>query len=98
MRRGIPRRFWWDENPGKKGGDWKEHVIDSGKNVEFAELVDLENTGKARDVLPQYGGANDGVVWFEPKNGGFVKHVVSEQGFGPRNQAGRCQLRRQKTT
>ncbi len=64
------KKMWWDENPGKKGGAWKEHVIDSGKNFEFATLVDLENTGKApRDVLPQYGGANDGVAWFTSPQG-----------------------------
>jgi hypothetical protein len=76
------KKMWWDENPGKTGGPWKEHLIDSGKNFEFAILVDLENTGKARDVLPQYGGAKDGVAWFEPKNGAFVKRVVSESGSG----------------
>jgi hypothetical protein len=74
------KKLWWDENPGKKGGAWKEHVIDSGKNIEFAFLVDLRNTGKAQDVLPQYGGANDPITWFELKGGSFVRHVVSQQG------------------
>jgi hypothetical protein len=76
------KKLWWDENPGKKGGPWKEHVMESGRNVEFAILVDLRNTGKAQDVLPQFGGANDPITWYEPKDGEFVKHVVSQTGSG----------------
>jgi len=71
---------WW-ENPGKGSGEWKEHPIDSGFPCEFAFLVDLDNDGKARELLPQFGGAGP-LAWYEISKGQFVKHVVSEKGFG----------------
>jgi len=73
----FARRIWWNENPGKKGGPWKEHSIEEGKNVEFSFLVDLDNDGKAHELLPELAGKDAGVVWYEVKNGEFVKHVVS---------------------
>lgn len=84
----FARKLWWNENPGKAGGPWKEHVIDTGHNVEFAFLVDLDNDGKAREVLPQFGSAAvsgalaDPLAWYEPKNGEFVKHIVSPRSYG----------------
>ena len=78
----FSKRVFWSENPGRGGGEWKEHMIDTGKNVEFAFLVDIDNDGKAREVLPQYGGANDGVAWYEANSGTFVKHAVSAKGPG----------------
>jgi hypothetical protein len=72
---------WW-ENPGKRGGVWKEHVIETGKSVEFAFLVDLDNDGKARELLPQFGGANNPIAWYEIKNGEWVKHEISAKGSG----------------
>jgi hypothetical protein len=67
---------WW-QNPGKGKGRWIEHVIDSGAPIESAILADIDNDGKAREVLPQFGDANMPLAWYEPKNGAFVKHVVS---------------------
>lgn len=78
----FAKKLWWNENPGRKGGEWKEHVIDSGYNVEFAFLVDLNNDGKAREVLPEYGGQQSPTAWYELKDGAFVKHVVSNQSYG----------------
>ena len=49
------KRLWWSRNPGKAGGIWEDHTIDEGFNVEFTFLVDLDNDGKAREILPQYG-------------------------------------------
>lgn len=71
---------WW-ENPGKTG-EWKKRNIDNGNNIEFCFLVDLDNDGKARELLPQYGGAKSPIAWFELKNGGWVKHVVSSISSG----------------
>ena len=76
------KKLWWNENPGRLDVEWKEHPIDSGHNVEFAFAVDLENSGKPRDVLPEFGGKDDPLTWFEPKNGGFAGHVVSPHSFG----------------
>jgi len=74
---GFQNKLVWMENPGKTGAPWKEHVIDQGYFIEFAFLVDLTNSGKKDCILPQYGGANAPTAWYEHKDGGFVKHVVS---------------------
>jgi FG-GAP-like repeat len=77
----FAKRIWWNENPGKKGGAWKDHSIQEGFNVEFAFLADIDNDGKAREVLPELAGSGPngegGVAWYEIQNGAFVKHVVS---------------------
>jgi hypothetical protein len=78
----FARRLFWSENPGRAGGAWKEHMIESGLNVEFAFLVDLDNDGKAREVLPQFGGKTAITAWYEVKDGAFVKHVASPAGHG----------------
>ena len=43
--------------PRPRRGEWKEHAIETGCSIEFAFLVDLDNDGKAREVLPQFGNA-----------------------------------------
>ena len=79
----FSRRLFWSENPGKARGEWKEHDIHTGCPVEFSFLVDLDNDGKAREVLPQFGQPNNcPLAWFEVKNGQFVKHVVSPKSYG----------------
>jgi hypothetical protein len=45
---------WW-EKPGKNGGPWLEHVMETASGVEFAFLVDILNTGKPLQLLPQFG-------------------------------------------
>ena len=45
------------KNPGKSGGPWAEHEIDAVGPTEFAFLVDLNNDGKATELLPQFTGA-----------------------------------------
>jgi len=76
------KKLWWDENPGKGGGAWKEHLIETGHSVEFTFLVDLQNNGKARDLLPQFGKLDDPLAWYELKDGAFVRHIVSPHSFG----------------
>lgn len=77
-------RIWWNENPGAKGGEWKEHLIEDGHSIEFTFLVDLDNDGRAREVLPQWGGhqMKDPLAWFEVRDGVFTKHVVSPRSYG----------------
>jgi len=72
---------WW-KNPGKSNGRWIEAPIDSGFNVEFAFLVDLDNDGKARELLPQAGNLDAPLAWYEVKSGAWVKHVVSPRSYG----------------
>ena len=44
----------WARNPGRAGGAWSVTEIDSGFPTEFAQLVDLDNDGKARELLPEF--------------------------------------------
>jgi hypothetical protein len=70
---------WW-RNPGKAGGEWKELPINTGFNVEFAVLADLDNDGKANEVVAQENGT--GQSWYEVKAGSWIKHVVSDRSYG----------------
>jgi hypothetical protein len=78
------KKLWWNENPGRGGGAWKEHVIEAGRSVEFTFLVDLDNDGRALEVLPQWGGHDmkDPLAWFEVRDGRFVRHIVSPRSYG----------------
>ncbi len=74
---------WW-RNPGKGGLPgkefWKEATIHDGFNIEFALLVDLDNDGKAQEVLAQENGT--GQAWYEVKDKAWVPHVVSDRTYG----------------
>ena len=73
---------WW-HNPGSSQGFWEEHAMQTAFPVEFAELVDLRNSGKKNAVLPQFGDIKAPLAWFEPDgHGGMAKHVVSGRSFG----------------
>jgi hypothetical protein len=73
---------WW-RNPGKTGEMWQEHVIQTGYNIEFTLLVDLDNDGTADEILPQFGNQEAPLAWYErDKKGGIVKHVVSPHSYG----------------
>lgn len=72
----------WLKNPGKSGGKWTVSEIDSSGPTEFAFLVDLNNDGKAQELLPEFDRANVPLAWFELVGGKFVKHVVSQQSYG----------------
>jgi hypothetical protein len=72
---------WW-RNPGKIGVPWPETIAESGFNIEFAFLVDLNNDGKANEVLPQFGETKAPLAWYEAKGGKLEKHVVAPQSYG----------------
>jgi hypothetical protein len=78
---------WW-KNPGRTHAAWVESPIDSGFPIEFAFLVDIDNDGKAREVLPQSGDEKAPLAWYEPKPGGgagehvWIKHIVSPRSYG----------------
>ena len=75
------KKISWYENPGQSGAAWKEHMIETQWNVEFMFLVDLNNDGKAQELLPQFGGKGP-TTWYELKNGAFVRHIVHPDNFG----------------
>ena len=75
------KKISWYQNPGKTGEAWKEHLIETQWNVEFMFLVDLNNDGKAQELLPQFGGKGP-TTWYELKNGAFVRHIVHPDNFG----------------
>jgi hypothetical protein len=74
---------WW-RNPGAAKGkgdaEWQEAAINTGFNVEFALLVDLDNDGRAHEVLAQENGT--GQAWYEVRDKAWVKHVVSDRSYG----------------
>ncbi len=83
---------WW-KNPGRAatqppgaattGGDnqhWQEADIHTGFNIEFAILADIDNDGKANEVVAQENGTPQ--AWYEVRNGTWVTHVVSDRSYG----------------
>ena len=72
----------WARNPGKAGGAWAVTEIDKGFPTEFAQLVDLDNDGKARELLPQFDRPAAPLAWFDLQNGRWIKHVVSDRSYG----------------
>jgi hypothetical protein len=73
---------WW-RNPGKTGEMWKEHPVATGAPIEFSFLVDLDNDGKAQEILPQFGDDHRPLAWYERDHkGGIVEHVVSDRSYG----------------
>ncbi len=77
----FARELAWWENPGASG-EWRKHVIEQGYPIEFAFLVDLDNDGEARELLPQFGPKKAPLAWYRIEDGKFVKYVVSEQSYG----------------
>jgi len=80
-----PYLSWW-ENPGKSNKPWVEHDIDACSSVEFSYLVDILNTGKPQQLLPEFGDAKCPLTWYEIVGKGedahFVGHVVSPRSYG----------------
>jgi hypothetical protein len=59
---------------------WTETDINTGFNVEFAMLADMDNDGKAQEVVAQENGTPQS--WYEVTQGAWVKHVVSDRSYG----------------
>ncbi len=76
------RRLAWWRNPGRGTGEWKQADIETGSPIEFAFLVDLDNDGSAREVLPQFGDEKTPLAWYEARNGSWVKHAVAARSYG----------------
>jgi len=67
------RLAWWKNSGG--AGRWAEAAIESGAPIEFCFLVDMDNDGKAREVLPQFGDAKQPAAWYEYRGGKWVRIV-----------------------
>lgn len=76
------RNLTWWKNPGRGQGAWTGQTIDKGFSIEFAFLVDLDNDGKAREVLPQFGNPKAPLAWYEFRGGAWRKHVISPTSYG----------------
>jgi hypothetical protein len=76
---------WW-ENPGKSNKPWVKHIIDMRSSVEFSFLVDILNTGKPQQLLPQFGSTKVPLTWYEIEGKGadahWVGHEVSPRSYG----------------
>ncbi len=77
----------WLKNPGKTLAspavkEWVKTEIDASGPTEFAFLVDLNNDGKAFEILPEFDRPAVPLAWFELKDHKFVKHVISQQSYG----------------
>ncbi len=78
----FAKRIAWWHNPGRGGGakPWPDETIHAGFNVEFAVLADVDNDGKAREIVAQENGT--GQAWYEVQNGRWVAHVISDKSYG----------------
>ena len=76
---------WW-ENPGAQDKPWRKTIIQTGAPVEFVFLVDLLNTGQAKQLLPQFGDETFPMSWYELVGKGsdakWVRHIVSPHSYG----------------
>jgi hypothetical protein len=59
---------------------WVETVINTGFNVEFAVLGDIDNDGKALEIVAQENGT--GQAWYRVVGGKWQRHVVSDRTYG----------------
>jgi hypothetical protein len=85
---------WWRNpstravTPGARSGQvpssrpslWKEEPIHEGFNVEFAILADVDNDGKAHEVVAQENGT--GQAWYRFDGAAWQRHQISEQTYG----------------
>lgn len=76
---------WW-ENPGASGGPWRQHDIETRSAVEFVFLVDILNTGKPAEILPQFGDRAFPLTWYELAGKGaanpWIAHEISPTSYG----------------
>src|ERR1017187_10099206 len=78
----FSNKIVWLKNPRNSGGPRTINEIDASGPTEFAFLVDLNNDGKAQELLPEFDRPNVPLAWFELVNGKWVKHIVSHQSYG----------------
>jgi len=76
---------WW-ENPRGQDKPWRKTIIEKQAPMEFAFLVDLLNTGKPTQLLPDFLDVNAPLSWYEITGKGadakWVRHIVSPHSYG----------------
>ncbi|MEO8482693.1 MAG: VCBS repeat-containing protein [Acidobacteriota bacterium] len=72
----------WLKNPGRNAGAWTLNEIDKGFPTEFGFLVDLDNDGQARELLPEFDRPAAPLVWYSLDAGRWTKHQVSDHSYG----------------
>ncbi|HEY9126363.1 MAG TPA: VCBS repeat-containing protein, partial [Acidobacteriaceae bacterium] len=81
----FAHKIIWLKNPGPglaQNQPWTENIIDDAGPTEFAFLVDLNNDGKAQEILPEYDRPNVPLSWYELQSGKWIKHTVADHSFG----------------
>jgi len=78
--------FTWWRHPAREDEEWRETVIASHSPVEFVFSVDILDTGKPLQLLPQFGNSKAALAWYELVGKGpdakWVDHEVSPQSYG----------------
>jgi len=77
---GAPRASGEGDRGGAGPEFWAETIINSGYNVEFAVLADVDNDGRAREIVAQENGT--GQSWYEVSGGKWVRRIVSDRSYG----------------
>lgn len=82
----FSKRICWWENPRGQDGLWRKTDIQLGYPVEFVFLVDILNTGKPLQLLPEFGDRKAPLSWYELTGKGesaqWVRHEVSDRSYG----------------
>jgi hypothetical protein len=80
----FARRIAWWRNPGasvsKTTTFWTQADVNACCNVEFALLADMNNDGKAQEIVAQENGT--GQAWYEVRNRAWVRHAISDRTYG----------------
>ena len=91
----------WVKNPAGRprhvascDGPWKVTEIYSGFPTEFAQLVDLDNDGNARELLPEFDRPAAPLMWFDLQNGDVEQASGQRSQLRPRHRRRRRQRRR----
>lgn len=86
--------IFWHENPGKKGGEWKRHLIAKPGSAETTAIAPILGK-KTICILPNCGNQ---VVWYELQKGEWREHFVGKEGaahgigWGDVNRDGKTDL------
>jgi hypothetical protein len=59
---------------------WQETDIHTGFNIEFAVLADIDNDGRAHEVVAQENGTTQ--AWYEVRRGAWIRNAVSDRSYG----------------
>ena len=72
--------LYWRENPGKKGGEWKTHLIEKTGNIETIRYFDIDNCGTV-EIFPNCPGEPQSFFKLAAP-GEFKKYIIGSQNAG----------------